>query len=174
MMRKNTSPGIAIFLFFFALSACSNDSESKLQPASITFVDSIDDTSKEFTINEKFEFKVKFVKVETGSFEEVFFIKPGDIVSGKIVNPSGTWTSSPISGTAKNLGSPNNKDLNDPLSSLNKLGIFVNIILTYNKIGDEINSVTVGFPDPGDDYEEVQMIAQMSEELMGGTYYKID
>ena len=138
--------------FLFISIGCTHDPDP-VSPASMKFEK--EDHSAEFTINEKFEFNVKFL--EDGGFGDI--IRTGNTVSGKIKNASpGTWNAD-FEGTAYSMSS-NNFVVNAGVGAME-----IKISLTY-----EDNKLSVEFPDKNtSDPTDPSFQAHM---LMGGKYTK--
>ena len=150
-MRKFRFFGIAVLVLsmLFAVIGCKKDPDP---PASMKF--KMDDNSAEFTIDENFEFNVKFLV--DGGFGGI--ISAGETVSGKIKNASpNTWNST-FQGIAYSMSSDN---------SLVDFGVStmeIKIQLIYTG-----NTLVVNFPDMTMDPSDPNTQAYG---LMGGSYTK--
>jgi len=137
--------------------------EDDPQPASMTFVDDAYDVSKEFTIYENLEFKVKFVEAYEDEPAFAAYLTKGTIVSGK-VRTSSKWKDDEIIGEAYNMKASNNT-LTGILKDIGSM----EIVLEYDKSNDgDILAINVHFPESSD---PENFMAVASESMMGGTYF---
>ena len=138
--------GIAVLVLLtaFSLIGCKDPDSD---PESMTF----EDTNKEFTINENFEFKVTFKN-------NYMVFQAGQKVSGEIINRNSNNWKNDFTGTAHSMSSDNSM-VNSLLGSMD-----LKISLDY-----DTNTVTVSFPDASQDPSNPNTQAQA---MMGGTYTK--
>jgi hypothetical protein len=156
-MKKIGMTAFAILLLC-VLTGCPTDDGGKgggKTPASMTFVDNLDNPAKEFTIDENLGFKVTFIN--PGPTETGLTIQQGDSISGKITQTDTAWNND-LTGVAEQMTAKN------PTFAGAMPGIKVTISLTYTKVEDVITDVTLVFQ--GDD-----TIGLIAGQLMGGTYY---
>jgi len=150
--------GIVLLLPLF-FSACGEP-----EPESMTFIDDYD-RSREFTIYENLEFKVKFVGIPGDpDIKEIFDTFPGlgkgVTVRGKAKGTKNKWTDAIITGKAQNMKS-NNKTLSGILKEIGSMEIKLEYIMQNNSIA----AVNVDFPGN-------EELAGASKGLMGGTYLR--
>jgi len=155
---------VFIMALLCVLPGCETDNTSN--PQSMTFVDNAQ--TKEFTIDENFGFRVKFINpdetaqnmtiekddVITGKITETF--KPG--ANGDPTSAQAKWNEDLV-GSAAQLASPTNQDLNDMLKVLFS-GDSIGILLTYTEDGAVVDLRFKG------------SLAGAATLLMGGTYTK--
>jgi hypothetical protein len=152
-MKKIGMTAFAILLLC-VLTGCPTDDGGKT-PASMTFVDNLDNPAKEFTIDENLDFKVTFIN--PGETETGLTIRQGDIISGKITQTETAWNND-LTGVAEQMTATN------PTFAGAMPAIKVTISLTYTKVEGEITDVTVELQGEG--------VAAIANTLMGGIYYK--
>ena len=137
-------------------------------PPNMVFVDDPINTGREFVIYNDLTFRVEifepffdqFDEEEREGLYEIEF-KPGIIVSGKATDTADTWLSDTITGTAIDLKCLNHPPLDEIFEAME---IVVGIKLSYTKDGNgEITAINVEFTGG--------TFADVSELLMGGTYY---
>ena len=154
--------GITALVCVFILTGCPTEDD----PASMTFfryaVDPSDAIGKEFTINEDLEFTVNFLIIAPSpSVESLSGLKPGDTVSGKIIDilePSNARWDGNFTGEAGQMSS-SNTTINGMLGTLN-----VPLSLTYEKTDGVINAVTLAFGN--------HSLAAAAQDLLGGTFIR--
>ncbi|MDR2576359.1 MAG: hypothetical protein LBC52_07965 [Treponema sp.] len=154
-MKKIGMTAFAILLLC-VLTGCPTDDGGKT-PASMTFVDNINNPAKEFIIDENLGFKVTFIKPD--SMEQAMSIQPSEVISGKITEADAAWNTN-LTGTATQMISTNEM-INSVVTSLPPIAIS----LAYKKSGDAITEVTVAFP-------KDDSLSQQAQLLMGKTYFK--
>jgi hypothetical protein len=152
-MKKIGMTAFAILLLC-VLTGCPTDDGGKT-PASMTFVDNINDPAKEFIIDENLDFKVTFIN--PGPTETGLTIQKGDIISGKITQTDTAWNND-LTGVAEQMTTKN------PVIAGAMPEIKVAISLAYTKVEGEITGVTVELQGDG--------VAAIANTLMGGIYYK--
>ena len=167
-MKKITVFSIAILFLMGIFTGCSNDSnDPPTRLESMTFVDDLSNTGREFIIYDDLYFMVKLFDEYFEQFEEDYLevleelrIIPGLIVTGIVKDTNDTWTSDTITGIAQDMSSNDNE-----LSSLFTIvGIAVGIEMNYTKVNGEITAVDVSFTS-GD-------FAEFAGDLMGGPYMR--
>jgi len=159
-MKKMLS--IAVFLSMALclcfITACTTEEE---KPASMVFVDDLANPTKQYTFNDKFEFTIKYLVINPGTFEaEIAKFKVGDTISGKILNtdpPKTKWNNDFVGVAGKMTSS--NSGINGAL-----MGLTVKMTQTYEKTGGTISEVTLLLEGEG--------VAEAAQELMGGTYQR--
>ena len=154
MKRNGFIIATMVLVLALFMGGCSTDSSSP--PASMKF----GDASKEFSINENFEFQVTFKTPTTAM--EMIPISAGNWVKGKILNPTGKWNEA-FTGTVNNLDS-NNTALKMGVALING-----NIDASVSYTGNPITSSTLTFSGVGANAGT----AGLATEFMGGTYPKL-
>jgi len=156
-----------IMALLCVLPGCDDKTDDTSNPQSMTFVDNAENPAKEFTIDENFGFKVKFINPNTTA--QTMTIKKDDVITGKITGavkpdangePTSTrakWNENLV-GLATQLASPTNPELSNTLKVLfNEDSI--GISLTYTD-------------DSAVDLQFEGGLAAAAALLMGGTYTK--
>ena len=166
-MKKLNLFEIAAFVLLLAcvLTACppAEDDPPPPVPASMIFVDNLQNPSKQFAIFENFTFNVKIFTVAPGSIEDISGVNPNDEISGSIRDADDKWDNS-FTGEALQMSSSTNEILSAILGSLfSASGIAID--LTYTKVDGNITAVSVDFPGGG--------MSGAAQAMMGGTYQKV-
>jgi len=166
-MKRTTTIAAALAALLLAgiLSGCPGGSRTGSTTESMTFVDRLENPSREFSMNENMEFAVRFVRLEgeLGTALEELGIAEGMTISGLVRDSTNGWTDTIVEGTASGMRSSN--PTNDALDAILQL-VTVQIRMVYTSEGGRISAVTVGFPDSGNPLSEVSAI------LMGGTFVR--
>jgi hypothetical protein len=157
-MKKFSILGIMalVALLLCVLSGCPAEDEEKT-PASMIFVDDLDNPAKQFTIDENFNFKVTFIN--PNAMEAAMQLNPGEVISGKIKEADAAWNSD-LTGLATSMSSTNST-INPVVGDIGPIAVS----FVYTKEGSAITGVTLAFL--GED--AMSLMAQM---LMGATYLK--
>jgi uncharacterized lipoprotein YehR (DUF1307 family) len=153
-MKKFLMTALAM-LMLCMLTGCPDEAKDD-KPESMTFVDNLANPAKEFTINSKLNFEVKFIipnAMETG-----MGIIADEVISGKIKKATAAWNKD-LTGDAVDMSSTN--------STINTAvgGLEFEISLDYTEIAGEITSVTLDFPGSAG-------LVSVAKSLMAKTYIK--
>ncbi|MDR3019386.1 MAG: hypothetical protein LBU66_00610 [Treponema sp.] len=172
-MKKITVIGMVVLLFMCILTGCPETEPESPKKASMTFVDDPQDAAKEFTVYDDLSFRVKFIQLD--ELLEALEVSKGDIISGKILTKN-KWTDEIVTGKAKKLRAPNNEFIDGILIMIDKDNIDINVKLTYfiDEVSKKITTVNVVFPEPDEEDEDARILADMSNLLMAGDYFRKD
>jgi hypothetical protein len=132
------------------------DIKSSAEETVMTFVDDLDNPTKEFILDVDFKFKVTFIS--PSPTEQTMSIKAGDEVSGRITETDGAAWNSTLTGMATKMTSTNS------IINISVKSIDMVIELTYTEKDGVIDTVTVNFPGTG--------LPQQAQALMGRTYIR--